>query len=74
MANTPSFRPRDRAPKTDKETVGIGEWMLTIPFMMIPILNIFIAALLGYIDRTSETKKNFYIAVIIYSTLLVFFL
>jgi hypothetical protein len=60
-----SFRPRARAPETDKETVGIFEWLITIPLMAIPLLNVVLAAALIYFDRTSRTKRNFYAAVII---------
>lgn len=51
-------------PETDKETVGIFEWMITIPFMLIPGINVVLAAILVGIDRTSKTKRNFYYAVI----------
>lgn len=59
------FRPRARAPDTDKETVGIFEWLITILLMAIPLLNVVLAAALIYFDRTSRTKRNFYAAVII---------
>ncbi len=59
------FRPRARAPETDKETVGVFEWTVTIPLMAFPLLNVVLAAALIYFDRTSQTKRNFYAAVIL---------
>ncbi|MCS4116023.1 hypothetical protein GGP49_002973 [Salinibacter ruber] len=64
-----SFRPRVRAPETDKETVGVFEWLITIPLMVVPPLNVVLAAALIYFDQTSQTKRNFYAAVIILSSL-----
>jgi len=63
------FRPRARAPNTDKETVGVFEWLITIPLMAIPLLNVVLAAVLIYFDQTSRTKRNFYAAVIILTSL-----
>jgi hypothetical protein len=59
------FRPKARAPETDKETVGVFEWLITIPLMAVPLLNVVLAAVLIYLDRTSQTKRNFYAAVIL---------
>lgn len=59
------FRPRNRAPDTDKETVGVFEWIITIPLMAVPLLNVVLAAVLIYFDQTSQTKRNFYAAVIL---------
>ena len=59
------LRPRTRAPDTDKETVGIFEWLITIPVMAVPLLNVLLAAILIYFDQTSQTKRNFYAAVIV---------
>jgi len=65
-----SFRPRARAPDTDKETVGGFEWVITIPLMTIPLLNVVLAAVLIYFDQTSQTKRNFYAAVILLTGLI----
>lgn len=59
------FRPRARAPDTDRETVGVFEWIITIPLMAVPGLNVVLAAILIYFDQTSQTKRNFYAAVIL---------
>jgi hypothetical protein len=63
------FRPRARAPDTDKETVGVFEWLITIPLMTVPLLNVVLAAALLYFDQTSQTKRNFYAAVILLTSL-----
>jgi hypothetical protein len=63
------FRPRTQAPNTDKETIGVFEWLITIPLMMVPLLNVVLAAALLYFDQTSQTKRNFYAAVILLTSL-----
>ena len=64
------LRPRVRAPDTDQETVGVFEWLITIPLMAVPLLNVVLAAVLIYFDQTSQTKRNFYAAVIILTGLI----
>ena len=66
QAETP-LRPRARAPDTDKETIGVFEWLITIPVMAVPVLNVLLAAILIFFDQTSQTKRNFYAAVILLS-------
>lgn len=52
-----------------EKVVGVFEWLITIPFMLIPFLNILIAAILSYYDQSSKSKCNFYYAVIFYSVI-----
>ena len=37
--------------------------------MAVPVLNVLLAAILIYFDQTSQTKRNFYAAVILLNVL-----
>lgn len=43
----------------DGEVIGVGEWLLTIILLMIPIVNIVMLILWLVSKKTSQTKKNY---------------
>jgi hypothetical protein len=52
-------KPQPVVPVEDTRPLGIGEWMITILFFLLPIVNIVMMALWAFSSKGNIHRKNF---------------
>lgn len=54
----PGQKPDNTVPVEDNRTFGVGEWMITILFFLLPIINIIVMAIWAFSSKGNVHRKN----------------
>ncbi len=52
-------KPRSSDTAADSRTLGIGDWMITLLFFLLPIVNIIVMAIWAFSSRGNIHRRNF---------------
>lgn len=58
-AAQPKAKPKSVVSVENNRTLGVGEWMITILFFLLPVINIIMMALWAFSSRGNVHRKNF---------------
>lgn len=63
-------KPQSDVSAKDSRTLGVGEWMITLLFFLLPIVNIIVMAVWAFASKGNIHRKNFARACLLWMILL----
>lgn len=68
----PEKPPENKIPDRDLKILGVGDWMITILFYIIPVVNLIMTAMWAFSSRGNIHRRNLSRAVLLWWIILLF--